>query len=359
VLLSGVNHEKEAVEIADQLLDVLRQPVDFAGQQVSHAASIGIVLSSPGVNNGLELIGWADIALYAAKRRGGNQAVLFDDDLRESVSKRSHTELTLRQAIEGDGLCLHYQPEVDLRTGELLAVEALVRWQHPTLGLLPASAFMAVAEETGLVVDMGRWVFTEACRQLAAWRSDFPGQEIHVRINVSPSQFMIGDFVKFVERCLRSYHVPGEHLCIEIGERAILQEPEQTAHIVQRFRALGIEVAIDDFGTNYASFAELKRLPVNYLKLCPSFVQGIDRNTIDRAIVETITKLATALDLEVIAKGVERGETIDKLLDLRCERGQGSFIFAPIAAEELAPILRAGVVRIGSDHGAQTWAQRS
>jgi predicted signal transduction protein with EAL and GGDEF domain len=143
-------------------------------QEVSHTASIGIVLSKPGVKNGVELLGWADVALYAAKRQGRNQAVVFDEVLRESVSERSRTELTLREAIEGDGLRLHYQPEVDLRTGKLLAVEALVRWQHPTRGLLPASAFITVAEETGLVVDMGRWVFAEACRQLAAWRREYP-----------------------------------------------------------------------------------------------------------------------------------------------------------------------------------------
>ena len=122
----------------------------------------------------MELIGWADIALYAAKRRGGNQAVLFDEDLKKSVGERSRTELTLRRAIERDGLRIHYQPEMDLRTGRLLAVEALVRWQHPEQGLLPASAFMSVAEETGLVVDMGRWVFTEVCRQLAVWQLDIP-----------------------------------------------------------------------------------------------------------------------------------------------------------------------------------------
>lgn len=352
VLLSGVHNDKDALEVADLILAELRQPIDFSGQQITHAASIGIVLSSPGTNNGLELIGWADIALYAAKRRGGNQAVLFDQDLRESVGKRSRTELRLRQAIEGDGLCLYYQPEVDLRTGELLAVEALVRWQHPELGLLPASAFMAVAEEAGLVVDMGHWVFTEACRQLAVWQSEYPDLAVDVRVNVSPSQFMIGDFVKVVDYCLRSFRIPGERLCIEIAERAILQEPEQTARIVHGVRALGIAVAIDDFGTNYASFAELKRLPVNYLKLCPDFVQGIGIDVVDRAIVGTITKLAAALDLGVIAKGIENYETIDKLLDLSCVRGQGSYISAPIAADDVASILRTGVVHLGSDDRA-------
>jgi len=349
VLVSGVNDDKEAIRYADQILGALRQPIELAGQQISHAASVGIVLSTAGVRNGMELIGWADIALYAAKRRGGNQAVLFDEDLKESVGERSQKELTLRQAIERDGLRIHYQPEMDLRTGGLLALEALVRWQHPTQGLLPASDFMSIAEETGLVVDMGRWVFVEVCRQLAAWRREYPDRAVSVRVNVSPSQFLIGDLVKFVENCLVSHRVPGESLCIEIAERAILQEPEQTALIVKGFRGLGIEVAIDDFGTNYASFAALKRLPVNYLKLSPDFVQGMGNDTIDRAIVETIINLATALDLGVIAKGIESRETIEKLLAMTCVRGQGSFISVPLSAEELGTFLRTGVVRRGSD----------
>jgi diguanylate cyclase (GGDEF)-like protein len=349
VLFSGLDNETEAVRYADEILSALRQPVELAGQQISHAASVGIVLSTAGVHNGMELIGWADIALYAAKRRGGNQAVLFDEDLKESVGQRSQKELTLRQAIEHDGLRIHYQPEMDLRTGRLLALEALVRWQHPTQGLLPASAFMSIAEETGLVVDMGRWVFTEVCRQLAAWRSEYPDLAISVRVNVSPSQFLIGDLVKFVENCLASFRVPGESLCIEIAERAILQEPEHTALIVKGFRGLGIDVAIDDFGTNYASFAALKRLPVNYLKLSPDFVQGMGNDTIDRAIVETIINLATALDLGVIAKGIESAETIEKLLAMTCVRGQGSYVAVPMAASKLGRYLRTGMVRRGSD----------
>ncbi len=359
VLFSEMNNDKEAIGYAEQILGALRQPIELAGQQVSHAASVGIVLSTPGVINGLELIGWADIALYAAKRRGGNQAVLFDEDLKKSVGERSRTELTLRRAIERDGLRIHYQPEMDLRTGRLLAVEALVRWQHPERGLLPASAFMSVAEETGLVVDMGRWVFTEVCRQLAVWALAYPDLAINVRVNVSPSQFLIGDLVKFVENCLDLYRVPGGRLCIEIAERSILQEPEQTALIVRGFRALGIEVAIDDFGTNYASFAALKRLPVNYLKLSPDFVQGMGNDTIDRAIVETIINLASALDLGVIAKGVENRETIEKLLGMSCARGQGSFISLPVTAKNLEPVLRTGVVGLGDDRSREIFSRAS
>ncbi len=209
ILVGDAGSEMEVAATAYRLLGVIGEPIDFAGQEVTHTASIGIVLSSPGVKNGIELLGWADVALYAAKRQGRNQAVVFDEVLRESVSERSRTELTLREAIEGDGLRLHYQPEVDLRTGQLLAVEALVRWQHPTRGLLPASAFITVAEETGLVVDMGRWVFAEACRQLAEWRREYPNLPLVVRVNMSPAQFVISGLVEFVENCLRVHRIPG------------------------------------------------------------------------------------------------------------------------------------------------------
>ncbi len=344
ILVGDVGSEMEVAATAYRILGIIGEPIDFAGQEVSHTASIGIVLSKPGVKNGIELLGWADVALYAAKRQGRNQAVVFDEVLRESVSERSRTELTLREAIEGDGLRLHYQPEVDLRTGRLLAVEALVRWQHPTRGLLPASAFITVAEETGLVVDMGRWVFAEACRQLSVWRRDYPDLPLVVRVNMSPAQFVISGLVEFVENCLQVHRIPGERLCIEMTEHAVLQEPEQTARILRGFQALGVEVAIDDFGTGYASFTELKHLPVNFLKLDQTFVQGIETDPSDRAIVEAIIQLGRALDLGIIAEGIECRATIDKLLELGCHRGQGYLMSVPMSAEELAPVLRAGAV---------------
>ncbi len=344
ILVGDVTSQMEVSAFAYRILDIIGEPIDFAGQEVTHTASIGIVLSKPGVKNGIELLGWADVALYAAKRQGRNQAVVFDEVLRESVSERSRTELTLREAIEGDGLRLHYQPEVDLRSGKLLAVEALVRWQHPTRGLLPASAFITVAEETGLVVDMGRWVFAEACRQLAEWRVEYPELPLVVRVNMSPAQFVISGLVEFVENCLRVHRIPGERLCIEMTEHAVLQEPEQTARILRGFQALGVEVAIDDFGTGYASFTELKHLPVNFLKLDQTFVQGIETDPSDRAIVEAIIQLGRALDLGIIAEGIEHKATIDKLLELGCHRGQGYLMSVPMSPEELAPVLRAGAV---------------
>lgn len=344
ILIDNATSEMEVLASAYRILEVVGSPIEIAGQLVTHTASIGIVIAKRGVQNGMDLLGQADVALYAAKAQGRSQAVIFDQVLREAVDERSRTELGLREAIESNDLRLHFQPEVDLRTGQLLAVEALVRWQHPTRGLLPAAAFITVAEETGLVVDMGRWVFNEACRQLATWCREYPKLPVVVRVNMSPAQFATDEIVEFVEGCLREHQIPGNRLCIEMTEHAVLQEPEKTARILRGFQELGVEVALDDFGTGYSSMTELKRLPVDLLKLDVNFVQGITSDPCDRAIVEAIIRLGMALDLEIVAEGIEGGATIDKLLELGCHRGQGYLLSMPIAPVELTSILEEGSI---------------
>jgi diguanylate cyclase (GGDEF)-like protein len=354
ILVDNAASEMEVLASAYRILDVVGCPIEIAGQLVSHTASIGVVIAKRGAQNGMDLLGQADVALYAAKAQGRNQAVIFDQVLRESVDERSRTELGLREAIETEGLRLHFQPEVDLRTGQLLAVEALVRWQHPTRGLLPAASFITVAEETGLVVDMGRWVFADACRQLAAWRRQFPKLRLVVRVNMSPAQFATDEIVDFVETCMRVHDVPGDRLCIEMTEHAVMAEPEKTARILRGFQSLGVEIALDDFGTGYSSMTELKRLPVNLLKLDTSFVQGISTDKRDRAIVEAIIRLGKALELEVVAEGIETSATIDKLLELGCHRGQGYLLSMPIAPEELTSLLEAGGISLPALRAART-----
>ncbi len=336
--------EMEVFASAYRVLKLIAAPVDIGGQLVSHTASIGVAMSGLGSPSSLDLLGWADVAMYAAKARGRNQVVVFDEAMREAANEKSRTELTLREAIEGGGLRLHFQPEVDLNTGKLLAVEALVRWQHPSRGLLTAADFITVAEETGLVVNIGRWVFAEACRQLAAWKREYPALDLVVRVNMSPAEFVMDDLVEFVEGCMRVNDVAGENLCIEITEYAVLDEPEKTARILRRFQSLGIEVALDDFGTGFASMSELKNLPVDLLKLDLSFVQGINTDPFDRAIVESIIRLGKALSLEVIAEGIENGQIVDKLVELGCHRGQGYLISMPRSPNDLIPLLVAGNV---------------
>lgn len=343
-LVDRARSEMEVLASAYRMLDVIAEPVDIGGQRVNHTASVGIAMAGTDSPSAMDLLGWADVAMYAAKARGRNQAVVFDDALREAANYKSRTELTLREAIDNGGLRLHFQPEVDLVTGKLISVEALVRWQHPTRGLLAASEFIQVAEETGLVVPIGRWVFAEACRQLGIWQKEYPDLKLIVRINMSPADFMMGDLVKFVENSMIVNDVSGDRLCIEITEYAVLDEPEKTANILRGFRKLGIEVALDDFGTGFASMTELKHLPVDLLKLDISFVQGILSDPYDLAIVESIIRLGKVLNLGVTAEGIESSAIINKLIELGCSRGQGYLISMPLPARDLVPLLQAGAV---------------
>jgi EAL domain-containing protein (putative c-di-GMP-specific phosphodiesterase class I) len=201
---------------------------------------------------------------------------------------------------------------------------------------------------------MGRWVFADACRQLAEWRRRFPRLRLVVRVNMSPAQFATDEIVDFVENCMRVYDVPGDRLCIEMTEHAVMAEPEKTARILRGFQSLGVEIALDDFGTGYSSMTELKRLPVNLLKLDTSFVQGITSDPRDRAIVEAIIRLGRALDLEIVAEGIETSATIDKLLELGCHRGQGYLLSTPIAPDELTSMLEMGGISLSALRSARS-----
>ncbi len=343
-LLDKCRSELDAVASAYRILEVIGRPVEIMGQVMNHTASIGVALPPAESLTALELISRADVAMFEAKSMGRGHVVVFDGGLARKVDDRSQLEIQLRQAIEDDGLRLHFQPEVDLNTGKLLAVESLVRWEHPTRGLLAASEFIKVAEETGLVTKMGRWVFAEACRQLGVWRHRHPELDFTVRVNMSPADFKMGDLVGFVERCLRENDVPGHALCIEVTEHAVVTEPAETAALLRELQALGVKIALDDFGTGFASMTELKNLPIEILKLDMTFVRGIVRDNFDRAIVESIIHLSKALNLEVVAEGIESSTIVDKLRELGCHRGQGYLISMPMAASDLETLLEAGSV---------------
>ncbi|MGH3733519.1 MAG: putative bifunctional diguanylate cyclase/phosphodiesterase [Acidimicrobiales bacterium] len=345
VLLDEANSEMEVLSSAYRLLELVAAPVDLGGQLVSHTASIGIAIAdTKSTDTDSDVLANADGAMYVAKAGGRNKAVLLDEKMRADLDERSAMELMLREALENGELRLHYQPEVDLRSGRLLSVEALVRWAHPTKGLLNAAEFITVAEETGLVLTIGRWVFAEACRQLAEWRANYPDLPLIVRVNMSPAEFAATDLVEFVEGCLAANDIPGERLCIEITEYAVVDEPEKTASILRGFQEIGVEVAIDDFGTGFASMTELKHLPADLLKLDMSFVEGITTDAYDRAIVESIIRLGQVLNLGVTAEGIERVDTIEELLRLGCHRGQGYLISRPVAPNDLHQLLDAGKV---------------
>ncbi len=345
-LVDQITSEMEVLATAYRLLEVISEPVDIHGQFFSHTASIGIAMAGSEQPDALEMLRWADVALYSAKSGGRNQAIVFDEGLRRAAHERSQLELSLRDAIDAGQLRLHFQPEVNLETGALLACEALVRWEHPDRGMIPAVDFISVAEETGLIVNIGRWVFAEACRTLADWDRRYGPQDLVMRINMSPAEFLMEDIVEFVEGCLVVNGIAGNRLCIEITEYTVLDKPEKTASILRGFQELGVEVALDDFGTGFASMTELKNLPVNAIKLDLSFVQGINRDPYDRAIVESIILLGRALHLTVIAEGIETPDITDTLVELGCHRGQGYLISRPVPSERLDDLLRKKVLDV-------------
>jgi len=352
ILMDGSEGELASVATANRLIELVSRPIEVNGQHVSHTASVGIALAGDPFMTGVEMLGHADVALYAAKTQGRNRAVVFDDLLRLEVAERSNTEMMLREAIDNGGLRLFYQPEFDLVTGQILAVEALIRCEHPETGLVPAGQFIAVAEETGLVVDLGRWVLEEACRQMAIWRERYPGIDMVMRVNMSPAQLSTPGIVDHISRCLRTSNLLGSSLCLEITEHAVMQDVDRALVILNEFRSLGVHLALDDFGTGFSSMAQLKRLPINTLKVDMSFVIGLAKDPADQAIVESIVHLSEAFGLDLVAEGVETLADMGELVRLGCHRAQGFLLSRPLPAADLDPLLWRGGIDLAQLPGA-------
>jgi len=354
VLLGAGGSDLDAVATARRMLDLVSQPIVLQGQSVTHTASVGVARGNRGEVGSLELLGRGDAALYTAKARGRNEIVVFDDDMRALVDTKATTELWLRDAIAQDGLRLFYQPEFDLTDGRLLALEALVRWEHPTRGLLPASEFVPLAEEAGLIVGLGMWVLEEVCRQMARWSQRFPDLDILVRVNMSPRELAMPDTVGNVARCLRLAGVRPPHLCVELTEHAIVADIDRLVTALDGLRSLGVTLAIDDFGTGHSSMAQLKRLPVDVLKIDQSFVTGLADDPVDQAIVKAIIGLGRALDLEVVAEGVESSAELDALRAIGCLRAQGFLLGEPEPEEGLDALLSRGRIALAAPSGSET-----
>jgi EAL domain-containing protein (putative c-di-GMP-specific phosphodiesterase class I) len=294
------------------------------------------------------LLSRADTALYAAKARGRNEVVVFNETMQQEVDTRAEMELSLRAAIATGGLRVYYQPEFGLGDGRLLACEALVRWDHPTRGLLGADAFITLAEEAGLVVGIGTWVLEEVCAQMARWRQRFGHLDFTVRVNLSPAELANVDCVEHIASCLRLAGVPASSLCIEITEHAIVTDLELLVFVLDELRALGIAIAIDDFGTGHSSMAQLKDLPVDVLKIDQSFITGLADDPTDQAIVAAIIGLGRALHVEVVAEGIETPADLHALVALGGTRAQGFLLGDPAPACDLEMVLTAGGIDLGA-----------
>ncbi|MCW1938381.1 EAL domain-containing protein [uncultured Pseudomonas sp.] len=345
LILENLEPEPQAAiatieHVAEKLLRALATPFELPGYNHSGSASIGVALFSQPHDKPEELLKHADLAMYEAKAAGRNTLCFFDPRMQQALAARATLEHELRRALSEAQLLLHYQPQVDER-GELLGAEALVRWQHPQRGLVPPGEFIPLAESTGLILPMGRWILHTACQQLASWANDPQRAELTVAINVSARQFHHPDFVTDVLSALQKTGANPHKLELELTESQLVQDIEALINKMGQLRAYGVRFSLDDFGTGYSSLSYLKRLPLDQLKIDRSFVRDLLDNASDTAIVRTILALGQALELRVIAEGVESQAQRDALLSLGCRHFQGYLYGVPQPAEQIGVYGRA------------------
>jgi diguanylate cyclase (GGDEF)-like protein/PAS domain S-box-containing protein len=342
LLCEGVG-EAEATTIADRVIHALTTPIVVQDREIIQAASIGIALFGPGV--GLEepdeMLGEADMAMYRAKAAGKSRYALFESWMREGDTDRASLERELREAILGDEIVVHYQPEVDLITGAITGAEALVRWRHPERGLLEPAQFLFVAETSDLIADLDDLVMREACRQAAIWRAELPhGEDFVVSVNISERRLADRELSPKIAQAIADARLPASSLCVEINERAVMDRRAAALSAIPDLRELGIRLLIDDFGVAISSFGSLKRLPrLNAIKIDASFIAGLGRSPEDSAGVAAIIGLAHGLKLTATAEGVERDEQLRELQALHCDRGQGYYFARPQPPEALNEVL--------------------
>jgi diguanylate cyclase (GGDEF)-like protein len=335
-----------AEALAYRLQSILREPVAIDGELLTRTVSIGVALGVPGRDTTSDLLRRADQAVLSAKSSGGNKVAVFSDDMSMESEFRNDIELHLQSVIETGALVLHYLPEVDMRTGEILAAEALVRWQHPTRGLLAPDAFIGVAESINLAGELGRWVMRAACAEFTRWRSRGVGRDTVLRINVSPVQLVTEGFVESVAGIIDEFGLDGGSVCLEITESVVVQDIETTRITLAGLKEVGVQVAIDDFGTGYSVLSHLKSLPVDTLKIDKGFVRELGSNLGDLAIVRAIIALAEAFGLQLVAEGVETEAAAMTLLRHGCHRAQGFLLSRPIAGEAMESLLAAGLIPV-------------
>ena len=331
VLLPGLDDTRRAIDVAERIRTAFERPFTLGLHEAFTSVSIGIALAQ-GTDSAQDVLRHADIAMYHAKARGRSRYEIFDAAMDLAARTRQQLEHDLRRALQRGELRVYYQPEVAIDTGRLVGMEALVRWEHPTRGLLTPAEFLSVAEETGLIVPIGRWVLHEACRQARQWQTQFQQDvALMVSVNLSGKHLQQSSLIDEVQEVLRITGLEPRHLIIEITETVAMAGAETTIEILAKLKALGVLLAIDDFGTGFSSLSYLKRFPVDLLKIDKSFVDGVASNMHDTAIVEAIIALGHALDLRVIAEGVERPEQLQRLRSLGSELGQGFFFGQPLA----------------------------
>jgi diguanylate cyclase (GGDEF)-like protein/PAS domain S-box-containing protein len=343
ILLSEVALAQDAAVCADKILEVVRSPHRIEQHDLHVTASVGIVTYPDDGTDADTLMKHADFAMYQAKEHGRDNRQFFKRDLNIRAVERQSLESGLRHALEREEFMLHYQPKLNLETGAIVGVEALIRWLHPERGLVSPTDFIPIAEESGLIVPIGRWVLAEACRQAQAWQ-DIGLAPIRVGINISAVELRANDFVEFVNMVLATTRLESRILELELTETFLMQDSTSTSAVLHALKDIGLHLALDDFGTGYSSLNHLKRFPIDTLKIDRSFVHGITTNSDDASIVGAVISMGSHLHMRVIAEGVETEEQLEFLRDHKCPFGQGYYFSRPVAAEECTQLLLHGIV---------------
>jgi diguanylate cyclase (GGDEF)-like protein len=338
LLRTGIEGTKDVIETIGSLSQVLKFSFDLDGQELFASASVGVSLFPIDGADGQTLLKNAGAALYKAKRSGGANYQFYTADMHELASRRLALETSLRRAIQNKEFLIHYQPRVSVDSLEITGVEALVRWQHPQLGLISPAEFIPLAEDTGLIVPIGEWVLRQACLQNKGWQ-DLGFAPIQMAVNICARQFHAHDLAQTVIRILDETNLAPQHLELELTESSIMQNADLAASVLSKLKGMGVNISIDDFGTGFSSLASLKRLPIDALKIDKSFVSDVSTDPDDAALVMAIVSLAHNLRLKVIAEGVETEEQLRFLHLLRCDEIQGYLFSKPLPADTLISLL--------------------
>jgi len=342
ILLSEIAYPEAAAVSARKILLLVNQPQSIGGHDLRVNASIGISVFPQDGEDAETLIRNADIAMYHAKEDGRNNFKFFKPEMNRKAVERQSVENDLRHALERNEFLLYYQPKVHLESGEITGVETLIRWQHPTRGLMLPAQFVPIAEECGLIVQIGRWVLREACKQARLWQ-DAGLPPIRISVNVSPTEFRDIGFLGGVGAALAETGLEGRFLELELTEGVLMENAEASISILQALKVMKVHLAVDDFGTGYSSFSYLRQFPMDVLKIDQSFVRQIVSNPTDSAIVSAIISMGKSLGHTVLAEGIETPEQRDCLLAQSCEEGQGYLFSQPVAAAAFASLLVMGV----------------
>ena len=350
VLLPEVTHAADAAISAAKIITELKNAHSIGEHRLHVTASVGISSYPDHGENGETLIKNADTAMYHAKQCGRNNFQFFKPDMSLRAVERQSLEGQLRYALERQELLLHYQPKVNLKTGAIVGVEALVRWQHPLRGLILPGQFLTIAEDTGMIIAIGQWVLREACRQTREWL-DAGLLTVPVSVNISSLEFRSEQFLEHVQAALKESCLDPRYLDLELTETVLMQHAESTTYVLGKLKAIGVRLAVDDFGTGYSSLSYLTRFPIDSLKLDQSFVHNIIAKSNDAIVISAIISMAKGLKQSVIAEGVETTEELAFLQAHGCDEGQGHYFSRPVAAGQFANLLEMPCQKLLVNHG--------